>query len=75
MRLGIKAVLFVEKTERSAIFDMAVAPESEDCEATKNGLHLEEYRGKFPEIPEKDLLRIVQKVSLFVARKPEITSQ
>ncbi|CAB3980572.1 TGF-beta-activated kinase 1 and MAP3K7-binding 3 isoform X1 [Paramuricea clavata] len=37
---------------------MSLTPESQ---ASKSRLQLEEYRGKFPEIPEQDLLQIVQK--------------
>ena len=48
---------------------MSVVPESQ---ASKTRSQLEEYRVKFPEIPEQDLLRIVQKVSPFASKKSVI---
>ena len=50
---------------------MSQAPESV---ASKSNLQLREYRGKFPEIPEQDLLKIFQKVSHFTLRKRQIIS-
>jgi hypothetical protein len=45
---------------------MSQSPESR---ASKSSLQLEEYRGKFPEIPEQVLVNIFQKVSLFSSLK------
>jgi hypothetical protein len=50
---------------------MSLTPESQ---ASKSRLQLEEYRGKFPEIAEQDLLQIVQKVSPFAVQKRQIIS-